>query len=133
MKLEELSRMLREIDPAAVLVPQPVLARVVQNVAGLTWTVWTAPHSHCFLVARDVLFKNVEQEELFLPPDHLLPEKVLLLERPTADQLVGPKAELLSRYWRLLYHVTLHRELEQRLAGLTPAELRQRVEGIGPA
>jgi hypothetical protein len=133
MKLEELSRILREIDPAAVLVPQPVLARVVQNVAGLNWTVWAVPHSHCYLVDRATLFKNVEQEELALPPDHLLPDTVLLLERPSTDQLAGPKADLLSRYWRLLFHVTLHRELEHRLIGLSDAELRKRIEGIGPA
>ena len=133
MKLEELSRILREIDPAAVLVPPPVLARVVQNVAGLNWTVWSVPHSHCYLVDRATLFKNVEQEELSLPPDHLLPDTVLLLERPSTDQLAGPKADLLSRYWRLLFHVTLHRELEQRLVGLTDAELRARIEGVGPA
>src|SRR6476469_1117187 len=131
MKSEELSRLLRETDPAAVLVPGPVLARVVQSVADLKWTVWAVPHGHCFLIDRATLYKHVEQEELALPPDHLLPPTVLLLERPTADELAGPPGNLLARYWRLLFHVTLHRELEQRLAGMTPAELRARVERIG--
>ncbi len=133
MKLEELSRLLKETDPAAVLVSGPVLARVVQNVARITWTVWSIPHSRCFVIDRATLYKHVEQEELALPPDHLLPPTVLLLERPSNDELNDPKIDIPGRYWRLLFHATLDRELSQRLTTLTPAELRSRVERIGPA
>ena len=38
------SRILRETDPAAVLVERPVLDRVIQHVAGITWVVWQVPH-----------------------------------------------------------------------------------------
>jgi len=133
MKLEELSRVLREVDPGAVLVDPPVLGRVVQNVTGATWAVWQVPHSHCFVVDRFTLFKHVEQDELHLPADHSLPEAVLLLQRPTTDELNGPRGEVLARYWRLLFHAAAHRELDRNLAALTPAGLRDRVEGIGPA
>jgi hypothetical protein len=134
MKLEELSRILRGIDPAAVLVSKPVLERVVQNVTGLNWVVWwRVPHGHCLPVDRGTLFRNVDQEELYLPPDHLLPETVLLLERPTNEELAEPPREVLARYWRLLFHVSAHRELDQRLAGLTESGLRERVEQLGPA
>src|SRR5947199_5106115 len=133
MKLEELSRILRGVDPAAVLVDRPVLERVVQNVAGLTWVLFRVPHAHCLKVDRSTLSRNVDQEELYLPPDHLLPETVLLLEKPTADQLAAPREEVLGRYWRLLFHATAHRELERQLTGLTPAGLRERVERLGPA
>ena len=131
MKLEELSRLLRDADPAAVLVPAPVLDRVIQNVTRGSWAVWRVPHRHCFLVDRYTLFGQVEQEELYLPPDHLLPETVLLLERPTADQLTAPRAELLGRYWRRLFHVTVHRELEARLPADDPTALRDRVDALG--
>jgi hypothetical protein len=131
MKLEELSRILRETDPAAVLVDRHVLDRVIQNVTGLTWVVWRVPHGHCFVLNRSTLYKHVEPEELSLPPDYNLPEAVLLLERPTAEQLGGPVKDLLARYWRLLFHAAAHRELDRRLAGLTPAGLRERIEAIG--
>ena len=133
MRLEELGRILRDIDPAAVLVDKPVLARVVQQATGLTWAVWRVPHDHCFVVDRFTLFKHVDPDELHLPAEHALPSPVLLLERPAPDQLAGPRDELLGRYWRLLFHASVHRELERRLEGLTAAGLRERVEAIGPA
>jgi hypothetical protein len=133
MKLDELSRLLRETDPAAVLVDRPVLDRVIQNVTGATWVVWRVPHGHCFVVDRSTLYKHAEPEELHLPSDHSLPAAVLLLERPTAEQLGGPAKDLLAQYWRLLFHAAAHRELDRRLAGLTAAGLRARVEAIGPA
>lgn len=133
MRAEELGRILRDIDPAVVLVTEPVLARVVQKVTEHTWAIWRVPHSHCFVVDRFTLFKYVEPDELQLPSDHSLPQHVLLLERPTPEQLAGSRDELLGRYWRLLFHACVHREIEQRLDGLTPAGLRERVEAIGPA
>ena len=132
MKLEELSRILREADPAAVLVDRPVLDRVIQNVSGITWVIWQVPHGHCFVVDRSTLYKHVEPEELNLPTDYNLPAAVLLLERPSAEQLGGPVKELLARYWRLLFHAAVHRELDRRLEGLTAAGLRERIEAIGP-
>ncbi len=133
MRLEELSRVLRATDPAAVLVAPAVLERVIQKVTGASWVVWRVPHGRCFLVDRATMYKYVEQDELDLPPDHQLPQTVLLLERPSADRLAGPRGELLARYWRLLFHVTVHRELEARLAGATSADVRRRVERLGPA
>ena len=116
-----------------MLVDRTVLARVVQNVSGATWVLWQVPHSHCFVVDRFTLFKHVERDELHLPADHSLPEHVLLLERPTTDQLNGSRPELLGRYWRLLFHASVHRELDQHLADLSPAAVRERVEEIGPS
>ena len=132
MKLEELSRLLRETDPAAVLVNRPVLDRVILNVTGIAWVVWQIPHGHCFVVELSTLYKHVEPEELGLPHGFNLPDIVLLLERPSAEQLNGPVADLLGRYWRLLFHASIHRELDTRLAGITDAGLRERVEAIGP-
>ncbi len=133
MRLDELSRTLRETDPAAVLVDAPVLARVVQAETGLTWAVWAVPHDHCWVVDRHALFKLVERDELHLPPDYALPEAVLLLARPTTAELEGPVGELLVKFWRLLFHAAAHRELNRRLADVTPAALRERIERVGPA
>lgn len=133
MKIEDLSKLIRDIDPSAVLVAPAVLERVIQNVTGTSWVVWKVPHSRCFLVDRSMLFRNVEQEELYLPPDHLLPDTVLLLERPTADRLTAPRAELLGEYWRMLFHITLHRELDAKVADVPPAGIRERIDALGPA
>lgn len=132
MKLEELSRILRETDPAAVLVGRTALDRVIQSASGVAWVVWQVPHNHCFVVDRSTLYKHVEPEELNVPTDYKLPESVLLLERPTAEQLGAPAKDLLGRYWRLLFHASTDLEFQCRLATLTAAELRERIEAIGP-
>jgi len=133
MKLEELSRILRETDPAAVLVNRSVLDRVIQNVTGTAWVIWEVPHAHCFVVDRPVLYKYVEPEELNLPHDYNLPRAVLLLERPTAEQLNGHATDLLAQYWRLLFHASAHRDLDGRLAGVSAVGLRERIDAIGAA
>ncbi len=133
MRHEELGRILRDIDPAAVLVAGPVLERVVQQVTGLTWTAWRVPHTHCLVVDRFTLFKFVDPEDLNLPSDHSLPQHVLLLQQPTSEHLAGNRDDLLARYWRLLFRASIQRELGQRLDGLTPVEFRQRMEIVGSA
>lgn len=134
MRQEELARILREADPAAVLLPPTTLGWLAQKVQGTTWAVWQVPHSHCLVVDRRTLLKHVDWDDLHLPPDHQLPEDaVLLLERPTADQLAGNQAALLGKYWRLLFHAAAHREVGPKVAGLTPAAFRDRVEAVGPA
>ena len=132
MKLEDLRDALLRIDPAAVLVPPSDLAVVVQSVMGITWSVWSIPHTQCLSINRAVLLDNINAETLFLPPGHSLPETVLLLERPSTDQLAASKNnDLLTRYWRLLFHASIHREIEAHLERVTPAELRQRIELLG--
>ncbi|HXD87292.1 MAG TPA: hypothetical protein VN641_12425 [Urbifossiella sp.] len=128
MKLEELSRIVREVEPAAVLVDPSVLARIV---SGDTWAVWRVPHSHCLTLDRATLHKHLDPDDLRLPKDQPLFDPVLLLERPSADQLNGPRDELLIRYWRLLFHAAAHRELDKRLSGLSPAGLRDLIEPLG--
>ena len=134
MRLEELSRLLREADPAAVLLAPAALSRLVQKVTDATWAVWQVPHAHCFVLDRKALLKHVDRDDLGLPPDHPLPEDaVLILERPTADQLAGSRDALLTRYWKLLFHAAVHRDIGPTVDALTPAAFRDRVEALGPA
>lgn len=133
MKLEELTRLLSEVEPAVVLVEPPLLARIVQRVANVTWAVWQVPHSHCFTLDRATLLQHADPDELRISAEGWIPDPVLLLERPTADQLNGPRDLLLGRYWRLLFHAAAHRELRQSLAGLTPVGLRERIDSLGTA
>jgi hypothetical protein len=117
MRLAELQHALRATDPAAVLVSPRVLERVIQEVYQLPALLWQVPHRDSCVVDRLVLFRHVEQEELDLESDRLLPATVILLRRPTAEELNGGDAGmLLVKYWRLLFHASIHVELANRVA-----------------
>lgn len=134
MKLSELQQALRAADPAAVLVPSRVLDRILQQVYGPPGLFRSVPHRDCCVLDRQVLFRHVEQEELALEPDQLLPSTVLLLAQPSAEELNerGP-GPLLLRGWRNLFHASVHRLLDARATEgkLSPEEVRDRIEQLG--
>src|ERR1700746_3647735 len=102
MGLAVLQHALRATDPAAVLVSPRVLDRVIQEVYQLPGFLWQVPHRKSCVVDRQVLFRHVEQEELDLESDRLLPATVILLQRPTAEELNGgDPGILLVKYWGL--------------------------------
>jgi hypothetical protein len=132
--LADLKQAVFAADPAAVLVSPRILRRVLQAEFRVPYLLAQAPHEQCYFFDRQVLFRYVEQDELDLEPDRLLPPTVILLTRPTAEQLQDRDREaLLLEYWRLLFHARIHLELHRRhLEGqLTPADIRSRVERIG--
>ncbi|MCC6420259.1 MAG: hypothetical protein IT429_18655 [Gemmataceae bacterium] len=134
MKLLELQQILRHADPAAVLVSQRVLERVIQEVLKLPTLLWRVPHRQSCVVDRQILFRHVEQEELELESDQLLPPTVLLLVRPSFEELtVGDAGGLLLRYWQRLFHAKIHASLGERYSDgrLTLADIRARIEQIG--
>jgi hypothetical protein len=134
MKLVELQQILRSADPAAVLVSQRVLERVIQEVCKLPSLLWAVPHRQSIVVDRQVLFRHVEQEELELESDVLLPPTVILLARPQGEELgTADTSALLLKYWQRLFHAKIHLFLAERLAdgGLTLADIRDRIEQIG--
>jgi hypothetical protein len=136
MKLAELQHALRATDPAAVLVSPRVLERVIQEVYKLPTLLWQVPHAKSCVVDRQVLFRHVEQEELDLESDRLLPTTVILLRRPTTEQLNALESgDLLLKYWRLLFHANIHRELTNRRAvgKLEPEDVGARIEDLGLA
>ncbi len=134
MELEELKQAVYATDPAAVLVPPRILRRVLQGEFKVPHLLVQVPHERGYFFDRQVLFRYVEQDELGLEPERMLPPLVILLTRPSAEQLqaLGRDAALL-RYWRLLFHARVHVALHQRhLEGrLTPADIRSRIEQIG--
>jgi hypothetical protein len=135
MKLAELQQALRAADPAAVLVAPRVLERVIRQACQLPNFVWTIPHKACYVVDRHILFRHVDQDDLDLQPDQLLPPTVILLTRPPAERLHGTDdSTLLLRYWRLLFHATVHLTLESRCkeGSLSLGDVRGRIERIGP-
>jgi hypothetical protein len=65
-----------------------------------------------------------------------LPETLLLLSRPEPQRLaVTPRARVLLKYWRLLFHAAVHRALEARLPNGSAGEaaVRARIHRIGRA
>jgi hypothetical protein len=133
LKVEMLRHALRAVDPAAVLVTPRLLERVCRQVGNLPAMVWTVPHPQCTVVDRAALFRYVEQDELDLESDHLLPPIIILLPRPSSDELsTAGRETLLLQYWRRLFHARVHVALEERrTAGqLSTADVRERIAAM---
>ena len=130
MRLSELQQALRAADPAAVLVSPRVLDRLIQSQHRLSNLFEQVPHNRCYVVERQVLYRYVDQDELDLEPDRLLPATVILLARPLADR---EGESLLLTYWRRLFHGCIHRALRQEVSEgrLTAATVRERIAEIG--
>src|SRR5262245_4934907 len=108
MRLSELQRALQAVNPAAVLVSPRVLERVIERVHNLPALLWEVPHRQSCVVDRQVLFNNIEQEDLDLDPGHLLPSTVILLAQPSAEFLAEDKKVVLGEFWRRLFHASIH-------------------------
>lgn len=134
MKLAELQQAVRAADPATVLVTPTVLHRVIQQECKLPALLLEVPHRKSFVVDRHILFRHVEQEELDLEPDRLLPATVILLAQPAPEHLTAQKRDaLFLEYWRLLFHAKIHQTLEDQChAGTLNLDIvRERIEQIG--
>jgi hypothetical protein len=138
MRLADLQQALTKVNSAAVLVTPQVLEKVIQQVCNFSGLPWEIPHRKSYVVDRQTLFRHIEQEDLDLGggarPDNLLPPTVILLVRPTNEQLALENNEvLLGVYWRRLFHASVHLLLEQRWDEglLTREEIRGRIEEIG--
>jgi hypothetical protein len=134
LQLDDLRQIVSAVDPAVLLVSPRVLRRVLQAEFKVPYLLSQAPHERCYFFDRDVLFRHVEQDELDLEPDHLLPPTVILLARPPAEDLQTlERDELLLAYWQLLFHARVHLALRerQRDGRLGAADIRARVKQIG--
>ncbi len=134
MRLSELQQALRAADPAAVLVSPRVLDRLIQSQHRLSNLFEQVPHRRCYVVDRQALYRYVEQDELDLEPDRLLPPTVILLARPTPNALASREGEsILLTYWKRLFHGCIHRALRQEVndGRLPPAMIRERIAEIG--
>jgi hypothetical protein len=136
MELEQLKQVLYTTDLATILVAPRVLRRLLQAEYHVPYLLVQAPHERCYFFDREVLFRHVEQDELEIESDRLLPSTVILLARPSAELLATmANADILLRYWRLLFHVHVHLVLHQKLrdGSLTAEVVRNRIDRIGQA
>src|SRR4051812_48344926 len=111
MSPAQLQNALQAAHPGAVLVAPGVLDKIIRHTLKLPAWMWHVPHRQSWVVERQFLFRYVEQEDLFLPADRLLPATVLLLEMPERGEDAEPAETLLLKYWRRLFHATVDHEL----------------------
>jgi hypothetical protein len=136
LDLARLDRAVRAAEPAAVLVPAGLLRRVIKQDRQIPQIGLRVPHRKSYLIGRDALLRIADRAELELGPGRELPETVILLVRPEALRLAAlPAAEVLFKYWRLLFHAAVHRALDRRAADgkLPEAALQERARHIGRA
>src|ERR1700722_10863534 len=117
MNLNDLQKSLRAVEPAAVLVPPRVLENIVKQSWNLSGFYWSVPHRSNFIIDRQTLFRHVDQEDLALEPNELLPPTVMMLSWPTTkdaagspsgEELPAGSAALLLRYWQQVFHASVH-------------------------
>jgi hypothetical protein len=130
MNMLELQRVMRTVDPAAVLVSPRVLEGVAREKSQLSSLTWSVPHAFACVTTRQVLFRHVEQDELDLQADELLPDVLHLIVRPEREEF-DDLPQLLLKYWRLLFHVQVHGKLEATPG--TADDWQRRAQALGAA
>ena len=134
MKPTELQQALRSVEPAAVLVAPRVLETIVRQTYDISGLLGSVPRRATFIADRQLLFRYVEQEDLALESDQVLPATAILLSWPTQEDLQHtPAHALLLKYWQRLFHASVHLELDRLcVAGkLSLADIRERMRQIG--
>ncbi len=132
----ELAKVVREVEPAAFVVPGRIVRRAIKHDRGLPTLLFRVPHRLVYTIGGETALKVVDRDELGLPEGEPPPETVILIAEPEPDELADrTPAELLREYWRRLFHARVHVELERRFADGTigPASLRERIRRIEPS
>src|SRR5439155_13953694 len=107
---------------------------VLQAHFNVPYMLVNVPHARCYAFDRQVVFQAVEQDELELEADRLLPPTVILLARPAPEELQARGRDaILSKYWRMLFHAHVHLALQRRQqeGELTLNDIHARIEQIG--
>jgi hypothetical protein len=129
LTLYELDRALKAAEPAALLVPPRILRRVIRADQPDDLGV-IVPHRKAYLIAGSKLLNIVDADEIGLAPGEKPPESTILIETPDALLLADmPRRLVMLRYWRLLFHMAVHRVIEEK--HLSDADLRSRIDVIG--
>lgn len=128
----ELDLLLRTADRAALLIPPRLLRRVIKHDCKLTSIGLQVPHHKSYVIDRESLLKLADRDELGLEADRELEPTLLLIARPDPEVLMAqPRNLSLVRYWRILFHASVHRAI--RNCGLTEDLVRERIHRIGRA
>ena len=115
--LEALRRAVADVEKGAILVPRRIMRRVIKDRYGLPRLGLRLPHELCHITDRESLLRIVDAAELGPRGGADLPERVILLPQPEAEEIDAvPVASLADPYWRLLFHCRVHLDLEERMA-----------------
>ena len=136
LTFDALERAVHAAEPAAFLLLPRILRRVIKQDRMLTGFGIRVPHRKSYVIGRDALLEIVDRSELGLPEDAELPDRVLLLARPSVQKLADMPADaVLIGCWRLLFHAKIHAAMDDLVAAgrLTQAVVRRRTEQLGAA
>src|SRR5688572_14831878 len=136
LTLAELEHALRQVEPAAMLLPSWLLENVISADRGIGGPLFSIPHDQSHVLSRARLLRLAADEELPLPADPPPEPVLILLARPDNDRLAStPAPQLLLSVWRMLFHASvdaLYRE--KRTSGaLDEPGVQRRIERIGRA
>ncbi|HVY46466.1 MAG TPA: hypothetical protein VHB21_11335, partial [Minicystis sp.] len=134
MRTVDRAELERALPPGCVLVEPRVLRRVIKRDRRVPGLGLDVPHGSSYVVARAALVEAATAEELGGRTAADLPDPVVLLPRPDADDGRGD-AELLRELWRRAFHASVHAALEARTASgdLPAAAIRERIHRLGRA
>jgi hypothetical protein len=117
--VDPLRTRVQNAEPAAILLEPRVLRRVIRLDRRLQGLGLSIPHRKCYTIERDRLLAYVDRSELETTPGVDLPRTVILLAKPTEEELIaaGGADAALVHYGRLLLHASVHSELERLASG----------------
>ena len=113
---------------------QRVLKRVITQDLGLTGLGLNLPHRKSWILSASRAQQLLEPDELGLVDYEALPPHVLLIARPEDEELDRLSVSAMClRYWRMLFHIRVHRALDDALESgkLTEPLVRRHVEALG--
>lgn len=134
MKIEELKAAMQAADAAVVLVTPRIISRVQQAEQQGREVLQPNSHDRLHIIDRQRLFRFVDEDELELSVDRMLPNTIILMARPHPDEMQEwGSSETLLRYWRLLFHARVDVTMRRRWLGadVRPEELDARIARIG--
>ncbi len=134
LSLPDLQAALAAVDPAILVVSPRILRRVIKQHADVPGLGLRVPHRKTYVIDRDALLAIVDQIDLDLPDNTDLPQRLILIARPSTELLEELSAsDTLLKCWRLVFHARVHYALEDRARRglLTDADIRSRRRAIG--
>ncbi len=115
----------------AILVEDRVLRRVIKAHRRLPGLGLQVPHARCYAMPGKELAALVERGEIWIEPEKLPVEVVLLRGARGPLEANDPRAQ--SGVWRGIFHARVHAAFDEQLARgqLTGTAIRERINRIG--
>ena len=117
LELSEFETVCRQAAPWALFVSSRALRRVIKLHARQLSLGLRVPHRKSLVIRRDDLLELASMDELDLPAGTRMPERVVLLPRPSQQMLQSTGGEqILLKWWRLIFHSRVHLTLDELAA-----------------